>query len=616
MFDAYRVAVTLKAENLLSPELMRIADQLESLAKLGLDVNKQMRSLGVGAFYETNQSVAELARNLLKVEKRAAAAGTALKGMSGANIAMPAGLSAMYANGGGRGGGHGGGLHGGRVHVGPDGMGMGAVGVGLATDALPIIAGGYVAYSVGKAFYEGAKDYQDAFMRFKALNLGDPVNAEADKFVRASQTFGVSHAELMKALSESVGMFGGFSEAAKYTPMIAMLGKANSAVYGDRVGELDDAGIKSLLQFIDRRGGFKDQATFSRSMNLAERIVTGSGGFVKFQDLGHFSQLGGTAFRSLSDDGILKMQALILEQGGARAANAMMSMYQNVVAGRVPQKAMAMFQELGLADVQMQTHGLVGGKPFKSLIMTNVKDLDTAQASPVDWIIKTVVPAIQAYEARKHLAQDNNTTVRILNDLLSNRNASGQGSIISTQDFSIMRDYKLAKGAMGVNDVLNLYKNSAAGAEQNFQAAWADFKNQFGTALLPRVVDMLHVGTDMFHSLEKLESSPAFKAIENVSFGALKFFTWPYRLFSSRDGDNDKAQPSPVPSLRPYEQSNQFNSVAPAPRQTSGVVHTTIIIDGRKVANAVSPYFSGPLGSGLYTGGIDPTVSVPMPGLK
>ncbi len=60
----------------------------------------------------------------------------------------------------------------------------------------------------------------------------------------------------------------------------------------------------------------------------------------------------------------------------------------------------------------------------------------------------------------------------------------------------------------------------------------------------------------------------------------------------------------------------QVSTVAPASQRNPGMVQTTVNIDGRKVATAISPYFAGPLGSGMYTGGIDNGASLPMPGLK
>lgn len=60
-----------------------------------------------------------------------------------------------------------------------------------------------------------------------------------------------------------------------------------------------------------------------------------------------------------------------------------------------------------------------------------------------------------------------------------------------------------------------------------------------------------------------------------------------------------------------------LDTVSPlAKHQGGGNVHTTINIDGRKVATAVSPYIAYETGRSMGTSGIDNNLSLPMPGLK
>jgi hypothetical protein len=473
-------------------------------------------------------------------------------------------------------------------------------------DALIPVAAGMIGYSVGKQFYEGAKDYQDAFMGFKALNLGDQTNADADRFARSARAYGVSQTEMMKGVSESVGLFGSFDEAAKFTPEMLSLGKANEAVYGGKLGSMDDDGLNSLKKFIDRRGGTKDPATFHRALDLAERLVTGSGGFLTFKDLGNFSQVGGTAFRSLSDQGLLHMEGLLLEQGGSRAGTALMSLYQNLVAGRTPKKTMGMLQDLGLATLQEQTHGSVGGKPMKSLVMTDIKDSALLQSDPPKWMNDVLLPAL----AKKGITSQD-AILKAVNDVLSNRNASNQGSIMTTQQFQLVRDYNLANGAMGSDQVINMWKQSASGSEADFTAAWEDFEKQFGTTMLPQITSMLTTGADMLRTLADVTNSAGFKDFMDFSAKAGKLFAWPYHFLSS---DANAATPSEG-GVGPRT-SHASTSVAGGSGGAGGNIHVSLVADGKNLAKVVVPYIAGPLGSGMYIGGVDPNVSLPMPSLK
>ena len=632
MIDVYSIGTTLKLTDLVTPQLLRLSEQFAKVDALALQVNKRLKSMSAEVVGVKNLAAAtgKLDLGLKAVKDQAVMAEKALGSIRGS---LPSGLgieAEMVAanrqvnllgrqlhalrggglgggglpplppgSGGGGGGGGGwgrrhGGLHGGNIHAGSGGIGIGGVGMGLADSAMVPLAGAFVAAYVGHAFYEGAKDYQDEFMRFKSLNLGDHINEEADKFVKASHTFGVSQTELMKAMAESVGLFGSFEEASKFTPALVTLGKANAAIFGDKLGSLDDEGLKNLLKFIDRRGGFKDEATFNRNLNLAERLVTGSGGFLKFQDLGAFSQNAGTAFRSLSDEGLMHMEGLMIEQGGQKAGTALMSLYQNLVAGRTPKKTMGLLQDLGLAQLEEQTHGSVGGKPLKSLVMTNIQGSDLLQSDPAKWMTDVLLPALQAKGITKE-----SDVLKAVNDVLSNRNASNQGSIMTAQEFQVLRDYKLAKGAMGAGDVVNMYKDSASGAERDFAAAWTDFKKEFGQTMLPAITGMLRTGSAILRTINGAVNSPMTAAQAQM------------------DQAPDHKPVSGWGKLGELFGGNSHSSSSVAPKAwNQGNVHTAINIDGRKVATAVTPYFAGPLGSGLYTGGVDNNVALPMPSVK
>ncbi|SDR37684.1 hypothetical protein SAMN05443245_5253 [Paraburkholderia fungorum] len=633
MIDVYSIGTTLRLHDLVTPQLLKLSEQFAKVDALALQVNKRLKAMGAEVVGMKNLAAAagKLDLGLKGVKDQALIAEKAMGSLKGslpsgigiereliaANaeaVRLEARLAGMRWNrvpggggmfpplppgpGGGGGAGGGGrrhGPHGGNLHVGSGGFGVGGVGMGLADSAMIPLAAGFAAAYVGHAFYESAKEYQDEFMRFKSLNLGDKVNDEADKFVKATKTFGVSQSELMKAMAESVGLFGSFDEASKYTPALVSLGKANAGIFGDKLGAMDEEGLKNLLKFIDRRGGFKNEETFQRNLNLAEKMVTGSGGFLKFQDLGTFSQNAGTAFRSLSDEGLLHMEGLMIEQGGQKAGTALMSLYQNLVAGRTPIKTMHLLEDLGIGRTVEHVTGTVGGKKSTSTSFElSPEYAPMIQADPAQFF-GAVLPGLLAKKGIK----SESGILKAVNDILSNRNASNQGSIMTAQEFQVLRDYKLAKGAMGANDVMKMYEGSASGAEKDFAAAWADFKNQFGKTMLPTITNMLKVGTAALRSIgQPVDEAKLDKAIKNDP--SVQSGRW------GKLGD----------MLGWNGNSHSSSSVPSGSSKDSGVVHTTINIDGRKVAQAVTPYISGPLGSGLYAGGVDNTVSLPMPGLK
>ncbi len=334
---------------------------------------------------------------------------------------------------------------------------------------------------------KAVREYELAFTKFKTLNLGDAINAQADKFARGSNLMNVSATELMGTLSESVGLFGSYAEAQKHAGQLAQLGIANSAVFGGKISGMDEGAIRGLMKFLDRRGALSgDEATYQKGLSIAERLVTGSGGFIQFKDLAAFSQMGGTAFRALSDEGLMNMSLLMQEQGGSKAATALMSGYQNLVAGRTPVKTLYALQDMGLATLGQVTHGTVGGKTSTSVVMKSLKDSDLYQSNPTEWYRKTFLGALA-----EHGITDTPTILKMTNDLLSNRTASNQASIMDTQTLQVIRDALLTKNAMDQNQVIEQYNKDPNQRWTDLTAKYKNMLVELGEAALPLVTKAL-----------------------------------------------------------------------------------------------------------------------------
>lgn len=341
---------------------------------------------------------------------------------------------------------------------------------------------------------EAARKYELAFTKFKDLNLGDAVNAEANKFARGTDLMGVSATQLMTTLSESVGILGSYADAVRLVPDIAKLNAANSAIYGGKVGEIDDGAARALNRFIDRRGGTKDEASYRRNLELAEKLVTGSGGFIKFQDLASFSQQAGTAFRGLSDQGILNYAMLLQEQGGPRAGTALMSMYQNLVAGRTPKKTMEELQAFGFGKIGQAQAGTMGGRAITTTKFSLFKPYaDLMQSDPVTFFREAFLPAL----AKRGITNQADI-IRITNDLFSNRTASGQATIMDTQLMQVMRDANLTKNAKGAQEVIKAYADDPNSKFGDLAAKYTNLMIAVGESALPLVTRLVKELSSLF----------------------------------------------------------------------------------------------------------------------
>lgn len=342
-------------------------------------------------------------------------------------------------------------------------------------------AGGF-GLSLFKGPIEAASEYERAYTRFKTLNLGELANKQADQFARAAQRFGTSSTDMMDALHASVGLMGGMKNAMSVAPMLAELNAANGILFGGKIQSLDSGSVGAIMRFNDMRGLTDSPADFKRGLNLAQRMVTGSGGMIKFTDLQQMAKRGGAAFKGLSDDGVLMLASIMQEQGGNATGTGLMSMYQNLIAGRTTKKAMAKLADAGLAHLGYVSHGMVGGKEYKTLQVTDIVDAQMMRENPGMWLMKYAVPA-----AKRAGAKSQSEVIAFINDLLSNRTGSNMGAAFTTQQYQAMRDFNLAKNAMGVDQTIDAAKDTNAGKFADMTKRWKDLMIEIGIMVLPTV---------------------------------------------------------------------------------------------------------------------------------
>ncbi|MBT2299279.1 hypothetical protein J7E70_02270 [Variovorax paradoxus] len=510
MFEAYSVGVTLRINNLASPTLALIARDLEKLETLSVALKSTLRTIGAEsaglraiaaagnasatALERATRSAQSLQAHLAAVRATSASMPAIAPHMGGGSgggggpRVIP-GVGGGGGGGGGHaGGGHGrnqGGFHGGNIHMGPGGIGIGSVGLGAGNAFVPLAVTAGMLYG-GHSLYEAARDYETAATRFKTLNLGAEVNKQANDFARGTRVFGVASKDLMDTVRESVGMFGSMPNAVKLAPMIAQLNAANSGLFGGKIGGIDEGAARSLMRFNDMRGLTDSPQDFMRGLNLAQRMVTGSGGALKFSDLEQMAKRGGAAFKGLSDEGIMMLGTLAQEQGGATTGTALMSLYQNLVAGRTTKKTMAALSEAGLVTLGSVMHGNVGGKAYSTTQITAIKDEKMLRENPAQWLMTYGTAAAKAAGATT-----DSEIISFMNKLVSNRTGSNMAANFTTQQMQALRDQRLIKGAMGAEQTVGAWQKTLGGKEAEFIASWNNFKTEFGTAALPAFSNML-----------------------------------------------------------------------------------------------------------------------------
>ena len=352
----------------------------------------------------------------------------------------------------------------------------------LAGGALAL-AGGGVLKAMGGPL-DAAKQYELAYTRFKTLNLGAEVNRQADEFSRGAQRFGVSSTQMMESLRGAYGIFGNMKMATAAAGKIAELNTANANLFGGKVGDLDSEAIRSLKRFIDIRGGTDSVASFMRTLDLGQKLVTGSGGDIQFRDLAALAKTGSTAFRSLSDQGVVNLASFMQEQGGFRAGTGIMSLYQNLISGRSTKQAMAAVQALGLGTIAQEKIGTVGGKvQTRNILNLNEDFAAMLRVDPVSALMKFVAPAITA-----RYGSSPDVVAQEVNKILSNRRGSDFATSVTTQQAQNLRDARLVSNAMGADQTIAASRGTLGGNLANLQARWNSLLTELGTTILPIAV--------------------------------------------------------------------------------------------------------------------------------
>lgn len=616
MIDAYGIGVTLKLNDLVAPQLIKLADKFAKVDALVLQVNKRLQKMGAEVVGVRNLAIAsqqvdlalkgvsnqalKVGQNLRKIQGAVAKGGIGLEAeLARANVeadALARKIAAMRAAGripgggvnpilpppgggnGGRGGRYGGHIHGGNMHVGPNGFGIGGVGMGMSTNMLvPLAAAGATIY-VGHQLYEAAKDYEMAFARFRTLNLGDAVNKDADAFARGTKQFGVSMVERMTILRDMHEVMGHYGEAKAVTPLFSRMLVANRGVFGEEGNKFDTKTFQALGKVIELRGGTSSEAEMFRQADFAQKTLTGSAGLVTPTDMLAFMKTGGVAARLLSNKAFYEESApMIQEMGGSRFGTALMSAHQNLAMGRGSLKSMTEAARLGLIDPRMIEYTKIG--TIKQVLPGALVNEDLYNKSKFDWLLKVLIPAIRNKGVRgkdgivKGDAITDDQIVNELNTIFSQRTASNAFAQMYLQRHKIEKNIAVTEGAMGIKELEDLYKKSPQGAEDEFVAAWKDFKTEFGKSVLPAITDMLKTGAGILRSIQEARAGGEYQAGRDAVGSAWHAFTWPWRAAANAMSGNANAAP--------------INPVA-GKGQPTVQVGTTIKLDGRVLAEATT----------------------------
>ncbi|KWD75366.1 hypothetical protein [Burkholderia ubonensis] len=229
-----------------------------------------------------------------------------------------------------------------------------------------------------------AKQAESETLRMRAAGA----SADAVKFARAQQAYGLSTVDNLGLMRESLSAVGGDEQRARaIMPMLENMKFANEALFGKEDAKKNVDQIMGMVKVIDLRGGTKDGAAFRAEADIVQKMQTATGGKVSSDEWNNFAESGGAAAKKLRTDAFYyQMQPLIEKLGGKSAGAGLAALNASALQGKATGPAAQRMMALGLVDPKRAHNNknvaLVGG--------------DMLQASPLEWLEKVLLPKLAA----------------------------------------------------------------------------------------------------------------------------------------------------------------------------------------------------------------------------
>lgn len=472
--------------------------------------------------------------------------------------------------GGGRGGGAGGGFHGGNIHLGPRGVGLGTVGMAAGDWFWPLAASGAAIYG-GKALFEAAKDKNTEENRFRLFGLTEAQNQDAFRYAGGLNIYGTTQVERLRAMREAQGVFreSGLPgsqalEGAKLAaPTLAKLDFIAASLDEESAAKMKTANM-AMLRFIESSGGLKSAPEFNRLADLGFKLAQSSGGAVDFEQLRQLIARGGGAATAIDSVGMAELEPLIAERKGGAVGFGLSTAFNRLTGSiRIPNQVAHLFTDSHLWDKSKVVFNSNGG--IKTFTGNPLGDDKTRLLTerPFEFYMQYLHPL---WEKMKLSSAD-----RIRMNIMAGGTTGGR----NFNDFerftsTIERSRQAMQKVKGIDASVAQVRGSLSGQEKEFEAAWTDFKTQFGTKMLPFFTGILKAGSAVLRVLPDAGSAAT---SNKTPIGAgLNLFAGAARLLA----ELHSSRTSYVPS----------GGVG-----RTGVSPPVVInIDGRKVATAVSAH--------------------------
>ncbi|MGX9776736.1 phage tail tape measure protein [Janthinobacterium aestuarii] len=377
-------------------------------------------------------------------------------------------------------------------------------------------AGAVMAMPMAKGLHE-AKHYQLEMARVNALGLGPETSQQAIKFAQNMKTYGTSQNENLELVRDAMSIFGDLHHAEMVAPTLAKMKFANKAFFGAESGEENERVFMDLLKVIEQRGGTASSEKFHDQANMMQKVITATGGRVGPTEWLNFIKTGGIAAKIMDDKQFYyQMEPLVQEVGGHRAGTALMSGYSNLYQGRTTKRAVSNMERLGLIKDRRQVkHDKVAQSA--TLGPGALLGSDIFRRSQFEWLETVLLPQLE-----KKGITDAKQIEDTIGSLFSNRTAGNQFLDMFRQRIQMHKNAKLNEGAYDIEQIYDLGKQQAGGAELEATARLANLKLTMGEKILPLYAQGLEMAISAITRLNAfMERNPTVAKVMIAGFAML-----------------------------------------------------------------------------------------------
>lgn len=349
---------------------------------------------------------------------------------------------------------------------------------------------GFMGLGMIGAAVKPAKEYVHQLAQAKAMGMTQLEIAQATSaaWQTASAVMTSNPTQNLQAIRELRSVFGNTQDAIRFLPQMQRI----QAVLDSTLAGQGGVGAKDVAftaaKALELRGASMNPQTFQEQADYITRAIIASAGKFNPQMLlqaQKYAGVGGTGYSNDFMYGI--MPTLAQELGGSSTGTALTSLYRAVVGGRIDKKALAVWQQLGLLDGVKSVTG--------ESAMVQAKNAGLFQQSPFEYM-----QYLQGELVKRGITDPKEQQV-MYERLFSNRVAGRMANILAMQGPRLEKDFALTKGAGDSSAYYQLIKEDPDMVYAALGAQWTSLKTSLGMTVVPVVIPMIRELTSAFNSL-------------------------------------------------------------------------------------------------------------------